>query len=135
MKTPVIEGLTATQLVDKIHAFQALLDELKLEVTQVKLQAGLAQAEAEEASLQAGFAHSAAEEAANLVGELNTKVVEIESAFIKRDEAKAIIKKLWTVMFACQAMVRVRQAVGSLSKMGRYENSCRRRFRGGLIKK
>ena len=82
MKTPVIEGLTATQLVDKIHAFQALLDELKLEVTQVKLQAGLAQAEAEEASLQAGFAHSAAEEAANLVGELKTKVVEIESAFI-----------------------------------------------------
>ena len=65
---------------------------MRTDVSQLKLNTNMAQAEAEEASTQVGMAHAASEEAANLVAELKLKTGELEAAMVKREAIEEMVQ-------------------------------------------
>ena len=68
------------------------MEDLKMNVNNMKLEAGLARAEAEEATMQAGLAHAAAEEATNLCKNLETKVDEVHKSMLKAEDVQKMIE-------------------------------------------
>ena len=69
------------------------MEEFRTELSNIKLQVGLVQAEAEEATTHAGFAHAAAEEAANLAHALDEKVEKIQASTATVTQVKHMIEE------------------------------------------
>ena len=67
------------------------VEDLKMNINNIKLETGLARAEAEEAMTQAGLAHGAAEEAANLARDVEKKMNEVQQSMLKLSDVQRMI--------------------------------------------
>ena len=69
------------------------IEDMKRDMSNMKVEVGLAQAEAEDVTMQAGLFHGAAEEATNLAKELGSKVKDIEKSMATVTKVKDLIEE------------------------------------------
>ena len=81
------------EMLAMIRPINDSIEDIRRDVSNMRMEMGLVQAEVEDATTQAGLSHGAAEEATNLTHELDIKVTDVEKSMATLTQVKNLIEE------------------------------------------